>query len=171
MEWFKVFFFIIYWMIVCCVSLFAQKGLDVADYQRLRCEMAATKPFLSYSLVAGSCRNDYLLKELMQAKLDAVMRYDRHASSGLAAALLPHVQSDRAAEQRIKAAVKGHWCFSQRGFRSAAYGFCAHRAPRCHTGRAGGFQQGNAGFAHELRRSGKADRHCRRTAAASGCVR
>lgn len=76
---FKVFSFIIFWEIVYCVSLSAQSGLDVTDYQRLRCEMAAVKPFLSYSLVAGSCGNDYLLKELMQAKLDAVMRYDRHA--------------------------------------------------------------------------------------------
>ena len=79
MEWFKVFSFIIYWMIVCCVSLHAQIGLDVTDCQRLKCEMVAAKPFLLYSLVAGTCGNDYLLKELTRARLDAVMRYDRHA--------------------------------------------------------------------------------------------
>lgn len=79
MGWFKVPGFIIYWMIVYYVSSSAQSGLDVMGYQRLRCEMAAAKPFLSYSLVTGSCGNDYLLKELMRAKLDAVIRYDRHA--------------------------------------------------------------------------------------------
>ena len=71
--------FVIYWMKVCYAPLFAQTCLGVEDCQRLKCGIAATMPFLSHAWVAGICGNDYMLKELMRARLEAVMRYDRHA--------------------------------------------------------------------------------------------
>ena len=74
-----LFFFAIGWLIVFYIPLSAQSWLGVADYQRVKCELAAASPFLSHTWVAGTCGNDYLLKELMRARLDAVMRYDRHA--------------------------------------------------------------------------------------------
>lgn len=69
----------VFFMIMTYKSLSAQTGLGVADYQRVKCGMAALGPFLSHSWVAGTCGNDYLLKELMRARLDAEIRYDRHA--------------------------------------------------------------------------------------------
>lgn len=71
--------FAICWIIVCYVPLSAQIGLGVEDYQRLKAETAATSPFLSHAWAAGACGNDYLLKELMRALCDVVIRYDRHA--------------------------------------------------------------------------------------------
>ena len=61
------------------MPLSAQKRLGMEDYQWLKSEMAATKPFLSQDWIEGVCGNDYLLKELMRARLNVVMRYDRHA--------------------------------------------------------------------------------------------
>ena len=69
----------LYWLIVTNASLSAQSYLGVSDYQRIKCEMMAVRPFQSCAWVEGSCRNDYWLKELTQAKLDAMIRYDRHA--------------------------------------------------------------------------------------------
>ena len=70
---------VIGWLIMFYVPLSAQKRLGMEDYQWLKSEMAATKPFLSQDWIEGVYGNDYLLKELMRARLDAVMRYDRHA--------------------------------------------------------------------------------------------
>ncbi|MBO4654625.1 MAG: hypothetical protein J5644_03680 [Bacteroidales bacterium] len=70
---------LICWLIVFYTPLSAQSGLGVADYQRVKCEIVAAKPFLSHAWVAGACGNDYLLKELMRARIEAVLRYDRHA--------------------------------------------------------------------------------------------
>lgn len=69
----------IFLMIMIYGSLSAQSGLGVVEYQRVKCEIAAARPFLSHTWVAGVCGNDYLLKELMRARFDAVVRYDRHA--------------------------------------------------------------------------------------------
>lgn len=79
MKRLSVFYMMMYWLIVFYVPLSAQERLGMEDYLRLKSEMVATKPFLSQTWVAGACGNDYLLKELMRARLDAVMRYDRHA--------------------------------------------------------------------------------------------
>ena len=69
----------LYWMIVAKASLSAQSWLGVADYQLVKSELAAARPFLSHAWVAGTCGNDYLLKELMRARFNAIMRYDCHA--------------------------------------------------------------------------------------------
>lgn len=71
--------FAIFLMIMTYESLSAQSDLGAMDYHLVKCEMAAARPFLSHSWVAGVCGNDYLLKELMRARLDAVIRFDRHA--------------------------------------------------------------------------------------------
>lgn len=74
-----LFFFAIGWLIVFYIPVSAQSWLGVVDYQRVKCEMAAARPFLSQAWVDGTCGNDYLLKELMRARLDVMIRYDRHA--------------------------------------------------------------------------------------------
>ena len=71
--------FIMIWILVLCLPLKAQQWLSVADYQRLKSEMVATRPFLSQAWLTGTCGNDYLLKELMRVRFDVVMRYDRHS--------------------------------------------------------------------------------------------
>lgn len=71
--------FAIFLMIMTYESLFAQSDLEAVNYHLVKCEIVAARPFLSHTWIAGVCGNDYLLKELMRARLDAVIRYDRHA--------------------------------------------------------------------------------------------
>lgn len=79
MERINLFRLAILWLIVTCIPLSAQTWLGLEEYQRLKCEMVATRPFLSHVWVATACGNDYMLKELMRERLDVVMLYDRHA--------------------------------------------------------------------------------------------
>lgn len=79
MRSFGIICVIIIWLLGFYDLLSAQTWLSNADCQRYKCEMAAARPFLSHACVAGTCGNDYLLKELIKARLDAVILYDRHA--------------------------------------------------------------------------------------------
>ena len=71
-------------LLIFCISVFymvsvAQDYLTAKDYQFLKSEMVATKPFVVHTWVEGRCGNDYMLKELLRVHLDVLMRYDRHA--------------------------------------------------------------------------------------------
>ena len=67
-------------MLIFFGSLQAQSPLSVADYRILPMEMVAVKPFQQMAWVKLACRNDYFLKELMNAEAEGVMLFgDRHA--------------------------------------------------------------------------------------------
>ena len=75
----KVYALVMFWMSVFCMTSMAQNQLMVKDCQLIKCDMAATKPFVAHTWVEGICGNDYMLKELMRVRFDAVLRFSRHA--------------------------------------------------------------------------------------------
>lgn len=67
------------WLLMSYNSLNAQQWQSVSDCQLMKHEMTATRPFQTMSWVQAACGNDYMLKELMRMRCDAVLLWNRHA--------------------------------------------------------------------------------------------
>ena len=79
MRSYEIVCFVIIWILVLCVPLKAQRWMSGADCQQMRHDMVAAGPFQTVSWMQAACGNDYMLKELMRMRCDALLLWSRHA--------------------------------------------------------------------------------------------